>query len=407
MRRLMILIAGAALALGSTGAANAAAGAASAAAGWVVQPTPIPAGSTENVLSDVTCVSATNCIAVGASSTSQYAPGRTLVERWNGRRWTIQATPNPRGGQDPGLGSVSCSSANSCIAVGSYQRVTTYTESLPLAERWNGHKWTIQATPEPSGATGAQLSAVSCPSVTGCVAAGSWSSATTGRTLAEHWNGSRWTIQPTPAPAHGISPEFTGLSCATVRSCTAVGTVFGAHSGDRTLAEHWNGSIWRVQATPSPSGTSSPGSSYSTLFNVSCPATTSCTATGYDTGQPGTQRTLAEHWNGKNWKVQSTRTPAGSPDAELDGVWCASAGSCTSVGDYATNATQSDTRTLAEHWNGRTWAVQATRNPVAPSPSGAVANNLVGVWCAPAFGCTATGSYIISDQNQYTLAEHS
>lgn len=49
--------------------------------------------------------------------------------------------------------------------------------------------------------------------------------ASDGGELAEHWNGSTWTIQPTPTPSGPID-DSTGLhavSCTSVNRCTAVG----------------------------------------------------------------------------------------------------------------------------------------------------------------------------------------
>jgi hypothetical protein len=48
--------------------------------------------------------------------------GKTLVESWNGARWSVVPTPNrgsAAGGGD-GLGAVSCVPAGPCTAVGSY-----------------------------------------------------------------------------------------------------------------------------------------------------------------------------------------------------------------------------------------------------------------------------------------------
>jgi len=52
---------------------------------------------------------------------------------------------------------------------------------------------------------------------------------------------------------------------------------------------------------------------------------------------------------------------------------------------------------LAEHWNGSTWAIQAT-----PNPAGAAVSMLSGISCVSSTTCTAVGS---SDDG--TLAEHS
>ena len=111
--------------------------------------------------------------------------GVALVERWNGTKWAIQKTPNPVGASSIFLFGVSCTSASACTAVGYYYNGTTY---VTLAERWNGTKWSIQQTPNPTGGSGNQLVGVSCASTSACTAAGQYSNGTTTVTLAERWN---------------------------------------------------------------------------------------------------------------------------------------------------------------------------------------------------------------------------
>jgi hypothetical protein len=102
-----------------------------------------PAGAApppvQGTLSSVSCTATTACVAVG----SYVNDGDTvaLAERWNGTAWTNQATPNPAGGTEIALNGVSCPSATKCLAVGSYEGAHGI---LPLAERWNGSKWTIE-----------------------------------------------------------------------------------------------------------------------------------------------------------------------------------------------------------------------------------------------------------------------
>jgi hypothetical protein len=135
---------------------------AASASGWTVQPTPGPRGGT---LLAVSCTSPAVCIAVGSSSAGR--PAKVLAERWDGRRWSIQRTPNPRGAVSSRLSGVSCTSARACSAVGT--AVFAQSEA-PLVERWNGSTWSIQPTP-PTTSTAA-LSGVSCPSRRFCVAVG-------------------------------------------------------------------------------------------------------------------------------------------------------------------------------------------------------------------------------------------
>src|SRR5579864_945137 len=110
---------------------------------------------------------------------------------------------------------------------------------------------------------------------------------------------------------------------------------------------------WQIQ--PSANGT---GAKASRLVAVSCTSAPACTAVGNYINSTGIQVTLAERSNGANWSVQTTPPVVGAKSSELSGVACTSATSCTAVGSY-TNGT--GTRlTLAEHWNGTSWAIQTT-----------------------------------------------
>jgi hypothetical protein len=76
---------------------------------------------------------------------------------------------------------VACTSATGCEAVGDDTNSTNV--NLTLAERWNGSKWAVQATPATSG----KLSGVACTSATACEAVGSYTNGFAG-TLTEQWS---------------------------------------------------------------------------------------------------------------------------------------------------------------------------------------------------------------------------
>ncbi len=91
-------------------------------------------GTTNDTLNAVSCTSPTPCMAVGGTATDRSA---TLAERWNGSSWAV--LPTPRGIQCGGdlcdiLNAVSCTSANTCIAVGSLGDGAPY---APLAARYS------------------------------------------------------------------------------------------------------------------------------------------------------------------------------------------------------------------------------------------------------------------------------
>lgn len=116
--------------------------------------------------------------------------------------------------------------------------------------------WNAQPTPNPSGASGSQLSSVSCSSASSCLAVGSYTiSAGTGVTLAEIWNETAWTIVPTPNPAGATSSQLSRVSCAAATSCVAVGAYQTGTGGPLTaLAETWNGATWTIPSLPTPPG---------------------------------------------------------------------------------------------------------------------------------------------------------
>jgi hypothetical protein len=301
--------------------------------------------------------------------------------------WSIMSTPNPTGGG--GLSAISCTSASSCTAVGSNSSAARAT----LAEHWNGTTWAIQATPNPSGAEESKLFGVSCASASACTAVGYYYNGSVQPVLAEHWNGKKWAIQTTPSGIVGIE---MAVSCTAPWACTAVG--YYANSGGTavTLAERWNGKTWAVQTTPNPAG-----SSGNYLDGVLCTSAWVCTAVGYYyNNSTGYTQPLAERWNGKAWVIQSVPTIS-NDNVQLSGVSCPSASACTAVGSYVSFT--GSPGTVAERWNGKTWAMQSIPNPTTVGDS----LQLAGVSCASASACTAVGSYDASDGGTIvTLGEH-
>jgi hypothetical protein len=143
---------------------------------------------------------------------------------------------------------------------------------VPLAERWNGTSWTIQPTPRPSGAKFALLASVSCPARNFCVAVGhSAKRAGAGSVLAERWNGRTWTLERLPAPAGASDSFLTGASCSSSTRCLAVGYTLSSREA-APLAERWTGRGWTLQSTPRALD--------SEFHGVSCTASGVCIAVG-------------------------------------------------------------------------------------------------------------------------------
>ena len=255
--------------------------------------------------------------------------------------WSIASSPSP--GTQSTLYSVSCVSATSCKAVGYYATTPDFATYQSLIESWNGTAWSVDSSPSP--VTANALAGVSCVSATSCKAVGGIFA---GATLIESWNGTAWSVDSSPSPGTN-QYLLNSVSCASATSCKAVGYyTVGVSNLEKTFIESWNGTAWSITPSPTPKG---PGGG--ALSSVSCVSATSCKAVGgYDDSNPGEpQKTLIESWNGTTWLVTSSPNRAVSFDG-LNGVSCASATSCKAVGFSSYGP-------VILSWNGTAWSIQA------------------------------------------------
>ena len=277
---------------------------------WLLLPTQrMPWRSSSVNLLSMSCVSPTSCIAVG----HDIAP-RNVAYHWNGSRAVVvpmAATQNA-----VFLG-VSCPTATSCLAVG-FTVDPTGSFHIPAAQRWNGKTWTVTPVPVPPVTSGG-LTAVSCVSVSSCVAVGS-----ANRDFVSYsWNGATWSGPVTMPDRTG----YQSIHCFTPASCIATGYT----------AASWNGTSWST--LPSPVGLSTWDGQW--IFGLYCTSPTNCIGVG--TYQEAyVFYGLAERWNGTSWTIMPLTQyptlpkgglPTGSYLTDLTGVGCALAMTrCVAVG---------------------------------------------------------------------------
>ncbi len=393
--------------------------------GWQAQQTPQATGSIVDDLQGVSCISQSECTAVGYYINGNgvgNSLGATLAEAWNGSAWTIQPTPNPKGLNLADLESVSCTSATACTAVGSFDR--NGVNDIALAEVWNGSEWTLQPTVNPKTATSLMsgvacpvqseciaagsseakfgpsvpllevrgdtswkqvqvpvldgtassiLQSVSCGSTTACMAVGSFKvSPSTTATLSEDWNGTKWRIVPMPIVKGSGTSTLESVVCTSPDACVAVGSETSGTSS-AGLVESWNGKRWTIEQISTPPGTSS------VLSAVSCTSVEYCVAAGYYV-LDSESFAFTEIWNGSVWSIDTVPLPPEGYDSELEAVSCTSPTACTAVGQYTQSAMLA---ALVERWNGSQWVLQSTP---------AIDGYLVGVSCPTVTACTAVGS---------------
>jgi hypothetical protein len=242
---------------------------------WSEQSPPVVQTS-DGFLVSVSCLSASDCIAVGQGVTS------VLAMAWDGIGWTVELAPGLSSAMSI-LNGVSCTSAASCTAVGFIQPGPA-APTRPLVDRWNGARWSHVVTPGTPPGQSAMLNAVSCTRRS-CTAVG----VVGFRQLIERWDGRIWSIE---RPARAPGAVLNGVSCVSAADCVAVGGLTnGSH---QALAERWNGTRWSTERTPTPA-------SGSLLWAVSCPAAADCVAVGQRGDSP-----LIEQSHGTRWSIQRT-----------------------------------------------------------------------------------------------------
>ena len=255
------------------GTSQASAGTPQASAG-----TPQASATFEHPLFAVSCVSSKYCVAVGYDEIGDNGSRGPLAETWNGRGWAAAGVKLPAGASGGALFGVSCDSQKSCFAVGDYLQPGGTSppndNTDALVESWNGKTWTAARPPVPAGTTTATLSGVSCVTSADCIATGVYTKANgTSAGLAERWNGHAWANVPVKLPAGSMGGALFGVSCASSKSCLAVGSYGNAEGDIVALAESWNGKTWTASRPSAPAGATT-----AALQGVSCVSPAACVA---------------------------------------------------------------------------------------------------------------------------------
>jgi hypothetical protein len=329
-----------------------------------------PTGQT-NLLS-VACPLPSSCVAVGYSSfldeTDSAALDFPIAAQWNGTTWTLMDVPAPVGQVDSELTAVSCSSPTACVAVG---EARSGGELQAIADEWDGTAWSPMSVPQPPGDAVAELTGVSCQATDTCVAVGISAPSQIDfnqATLAETFNGTTWSIVPSPTYYPDDSTAFYAVSCSSSTACIAVGN----ENQSSPLGAEWDGSAWMVQSVPGP-----PNQSAAELVGVSCPTTTSCVAVG---SQNGSQEAFVDSWDGTSWTDTSPPYSDQGFDGAFTQVSCSAPDTCVAVGPW-------NSVTAAEQWDGFNWTPS-----LMTLPATSITFQLLDVACALDGPCVGVGN---------------
>jgi hypothetical protein len=349
---------------------------------WSVETIDVPADLPASSFTGLSCPSAAACWAVGGAATPPPSLEVALVgATWNGQRWSVERLPTPPGTVTAVRG-VSCITGGNCTTVGSTRPDDAKSPNGALAqtfaERRASGSWTIETTPDPLGPNGSVLTDVSCPPAGPCMTVGSSIDADGyGRLQSQTWNGAAWTPVDIVTP-DGTNPRFSGVSCATTASCTAVGTLY-RNDLPFPFAEEWDGQRWSLQSVPLPFGFDN-----AQLSGVSCSSPVTCVAVGTAaTGTSGAGRDYIARWNGLTWTAETLMPPYRNVTG-LTSVSCPTLRTCTALGVADTDA---GWFTFAVRWD----AGSVSFEQVTP-PSPLVVNGLVTLSCDSDEDCMAIGT---------------
>ncbi|HZM74496.1 MAG TPA: hypothetical protein VFC19_02155 [Candidatus Limnocylindrales bacterium] len=278
--------------------------------------------------------------------------------------WTVVATPNASTGQNLFIG-VDALSTTDVWAVGRADHSPQQPFVRPFAARWNGGSWAIVGTPTLAG----QLSGVDGSAADNVWAVGAREVALGGGTftfgpLAEQWNGTSWSVVPTPTPSGTVSTTLSGVKTFSATNAWAVGTAVTAGTlVSKTLIQQWNGTNWKIDASPSPDP------NQNLLTDIDGASADDVWAVGNlgSDGYGGTVAGLVLHYDGTSWsevKVPGIVSDGTFNVPTLQDVVALSANDVWIVGRVFSWI---DLRIvpLALHWNGLTW--QRTVMSTAPN----------------------------------------
>jgi len=311
----------------------------------VASPNPTPNGNTLNA---DTAIAANNIWSVGyqfVGSNKSNLVMQTMIQHYNGTKWSVVASPNVDVGNNDLTGIVALS-ANNIFAVG-YSTDSNYAEHS-LILHYDGTAWNIVNGIDTGSLTG----------ITALSASNIW--AVGGGTMTQHYNGTSWTA--IAAPHLRAYDQLVAVTALAANNVYAVGVTQDDQGTVQTLVEHWNGTQWSIVSSPNTQ-------QYSGLRAVVALSAHNIWAVGSDSIDGGPDFTLVEHYNGTTWSIVASPN-IGTGTNELLSVAAIGANNIVAAGaSYSTGAP-----TLIERWNGTAWKVVA-----APGQYGSQLNGLTRV----------------------------
>ena len=272
---------------------------------WTAFPAPMIKGDNNSFLQGVVAISPTLAWAAG-NVTDGAHPGQ-VIEQWNGTRWSL--FPGPKFGKkdQADVFAMTASSAHDVWAIGSLMNRGTGLVS-PLFEHWNGTSWTA-TTVESNHEF---LFGASADATNDAWAVG-FNGSNNIETAAMHWDGANWKSVATPNVGEGTNKLNAVLALAP-NDVWAVGfstpVALPEQAATLTLIEHFDGTSWTV--VPSPNVGPNSANQSNRLLGLTATSANDIWAFGsyFPADGSGHQMTLLLHWDGISWTIAPSPSPA-------------------------------------------------------------------------------------------------
>lgn len=268
-------------------------------------------------------------------------------------KWRIVKSPS--GGPQPAKNqflAVADLSSTNAWAVGT-RSVSVNFPTATLAEHWDGMRWSVVSTPKVFQPT-AQLNSITTDAQSDVFAAGFSDdpSCLCGKTLVERWTGQSWMRIPTPNP--NVADYIDGIAAPSASDVWVVGQRWITQQSFEPLIMHFDGHLWKAVDTSQLVG--------GNLFTIFASASNDIWAIG-DVGRIGQESILALHFNGSSWR--QVAFPPDQADYTIirsvsgtgrNDVWAAGFESAGGF-EFA----------LMYHWDGTAWTQVDVANLSQPS----------------------------------------
>src|SRR5271165_543193 len=357
-------------------------------------------GDANATLSSVTCPATGSCVAAGSyENTSAATTG--LIDTLTAGNWSAIKAPVPSGAGagTESLSVVSCGSAASCAAAGTYPDASAHTQGL--FDALASGSWSATAAPLPGDAAAnpaVHPNAVSCPAAGACVVAGTYTSSTGTAAVLDTLASGTWsgTRAPVPSGAGTGNQALKGVACTSSTSCVAVGSYPDAANRTTALIDTLASGTWTAAVGPEPAnaGTDGGGTQSSSLNQVACPVAGSCVAVGNYEDASAFLWGLIDTLSSGAWSATAGPEPAnagtegaGTQSASLSSAACASSTACAATGTY--RDTNPRTEGLIDVLSSGTWS--GTEAPLPASPPADPDISVQSISCTSATWCVAVG----------------